>query len=230
MRRGAEEIRAYLLGRLTDAERDAYEAEWLADGEAHAELREAENDLFDDYVAGRLTAADRQAFEARMAPEAKVRLRVARGLRTRRRSAVRQPLVMLLAACLAISTGLNAWLAMRGTPKAGESPVAPAAGPVVAPRVVTVDLPGFVERSGGGGVVRVREPREGDLVRLRMGGMEAGRYAEAEVAGRRGVIWRQKVKGGEVWLPGVLLGAGVYEVSLREGERLVGFAEIRVEE
>lgn len=77
-----EILRAYLLGRLPDAERDALEVLLLADGDVHAAALEAETDLLDDYVGGHLDGADRQAFEAHVLPRPEIAQRVtaARGI------------------------------------------------------------------------------------------------------------------------------------------------------
>jgi hypothetical protein len=55
----------YLLGDLSDAERDALEERYFTDEEAFLELKAAEDDLIDAYSRGTLAAAHRPAFEAR---------------------------------------------------------------------------------------------------------------------------------------------------------------------
>ena len=55
----------YLLGDLSDAERDALEERYFTDEDAFLELKAAEDDLIDAYSRGTLPAAHRPAFEAR---------------------------------------------------------------------------------------------------------------------------------------------------------------------
>src|SRR4051794_6313936 len=51
--------RAYLLGRMPDADAEQFEARLLDDDETFEMLRSIEDDLLDDYARGRLTADDR---------------------------------------------------------------------------------------------------------------------------------------------------------------------------
>lgn len=53
----------YLLGRMTEAEREAVREKLLTDGSAFDRLREAENDLFDAYARNTLGVEERAAFE-----------------------------------------------------------------------------------------------------------------------------------------------------------------------
>ncbi len=58
-----ETPRQYLLRRLPEADADQFEARILADDECAEQLREAEDDLLDDYAAGQLTPDERDAVE-----------------------------------------------------------------------------------------------------------------------------------------------------------------------
>ena len=227
--RKESDIRDYLLGRLDGPARDAFEDQLLADANFHAQVRDAENDLFDDYAAGRLTpAADRDAFERLLLPGAEARLRTARLLLlTAAQPPVRTPWIGLLAACLALSVGLNTWLVTRTQKPVEISPAAPA--------VVTIELAASGERSvGAAPIARVRRPKQGEMVRLRFAGLDAGLTVSAEVVAAAGVVWRQTAVASngqlDVWLPGQILLPGSYEVSLKASNRLVGFSELRVDE
>lgn len=226
---GEVKIREYLLGRLGDAERDSLEERLIAEADFHSAVRDAEYDLYDEYSSGRMSTVDRAAFEKRR-PVA-IRIRTAR-LLTKRTPPSRSPLISILAACLALSAGINGWLLLRAPQKAVENPVVPASA---GPQVVTVELSTSGERSvTAGPVARVRRPKDGEMVRLRFTGFADGLTISAEVVASAGVVWKQTVpveQGRvEVWLPGAVLRPGSYEVSLRAGERLVGFSELRVEE
>lgn len=58
-------MRRYLLGTATEAERTGVENDYLVNGDAFHELKEAENDLIDCYVRGELPIGERDAFEKR---------------------------------------------------------------------------------------------------------------------------------------------------------------------
>lgn len=223
MSRGSAEIRDYLLGRLEDPARDALEERLLRDADFHAEVREAEYDLYDDYVAGRLNAADRKAFESRMTADTAARVRAARVLKAARRPAGARSWIPLLAACLALSTGLNVWFATRPAQKPVEI-----SGPVGL-AVVTVDLTMSTERSGSQ-VTSFRRQGEGHVFRFRLRRLAAPGAWQAEISGRSGAVWQQAVRGSEIWVPAAVLAPGTYEVALRADGRLVGFSEFRVEE
>ena len=76
-------LRRYLLGELPEDEAESLEEAYFADAEALALVREAEDDLLDDYAAGRLGTGERLAFERRRlgTPPQRERLRAARALR-----------------------------------------------------------------------------------------------------------------------------------------------------
>lgn len=74
----------YLLGELSDGERDELEARYFRDGSAFDALVDVENALVDDYVRGRLAPETRARFEAHYlsTPERRERVRFARALVT----------------------------------------------------------------------------------------------------------------------------------------------------
>lgn len=57
------QLRAYLLGELTEVERDAMETDIFADKETFYRLSETEDCLIDDYARGRLSGEDKLKFE-----------------------------------------------------------------------------------------------------------------------------------------------------------------------
>ncbi|HEX6732030.1 MAG TPA: hypothetical protein VF074_18580 [Pyrinomonadaceae bacterium] len=77
---GAEKIRDYLLGNLTDDQKVEVEGKILNDDLFFEELLVSENELVDDYFAGRLTEAEKQQFENHflIAPERKAKFRFGR--------------------------------------------------------------------------------------------------------------------------------------------------------
>jgi anti-sigma factor RsiW len=79
------EIRRYLLGQLSEAEREAVEARLFGDAEFLELVEAEEEELLDLYVAGRLTAAERAGWESYRAarPDLVRREGFARALRRR---------------------------------------------------------------------------------------------------------------------------------------------------
>ncbi|HSE99042.1 MAG TPA: zf-HC2 domain-containing protein [Blastocatellia bacterium] len=58
-----ETLAKYLLGELSEQEREQIERQYLADGDFFDELLAVEDDLLDEYVRGELSAGDRERFE-----------------------------------------------------------------------------------------------------------------------------------------------------------------------
>ena len=75
-------MRDYLLGRVTDAQRQEIETKILTDDEAFEELEIAESELVDDYVRGNLAAGDCSEVEQKFLnhEDAKQELRFSRAL------------------------------------------------------------------------------------------------------------------------------------------------------
>lgn len=76
------ELRAYLLGQITEDEAVRLEGRLLEDDELYHVLESVEDDLFDDHARGRLEPADRARFEARYGADGE-RQRFARALAKR---------------------------------------------------------------------------------------------------------------------------------------------------
>ncbi len=72
-----QKLDRYLLGRLSDLESDALEAELLRDRRLFDLAEAAEDDLVDRYVRGELPPEDRKRFERHLLPSERIRERVA---------------------------------------------------------------------------------------------------------------------------------------------------------
>ena len=72
----------YLLGEVSDSERELLEAEYFSDDEAFQKMVSAEDDLVDAYARGALSTKDRRLFEKRFlnSADARERLQFARTL------------------------------------------------------------------------------------------------------------------------------------------------------
>lgn len=62
-------LRAYLLGRLSEAERHAVESRLFDDDDFDSRMQEAETDLLDDWARGRLSPSDAEAVQRRFPQE-----------------------------------------------------------------------------------------------------------------------------------------------------------------
>jgi hypothetical protein len=196
-------VRRYLLGRLSEDEASALEAEYFASGEALEQVWGVENDLVDAYVAGELRPEERAAFESHYLASALHRDRVAsaRALRAAmhdppaaalpQRSATGWWPWLALAAGLVLA--LTAWR-LRSTPPAPPHVVAqatPVPTPVVRPVEPSPDAPptpgsrppvvaafalSSVLLRGAQDTPRLRVPADTDELRLTL---EAGALASA---------------------------------------------------
>jgi len=71
------QLERYLLGTLSDDEKDRLESALLADHDLFSELDASEGSLIDRYLEGDLASEERQLFEERLLPSQRVRDRVA---------------------------------------------------------------------------------------------------------------------------------------------------------
>lgn len=76
-------LRQFLLGRVTDEERQRIESLFLTDAEAKERIIAAEQELIDDYLEGALTTEDQKQFHLHygQTPEQQQKLRIARSIR-----------------------------------------------------------------------------------------------------------------------------------------------------
>ena len=76
-------LRQFLLGRVTDEERQRIESLFLTDTEAKERIIAAEQELIDDYLEGALTTQDQKQFHLHygQTPEQQQKLRIARSIR-----------------------------------------------------------------------------------------------------------------------------------------------------
>ncbi|MGH9308812.1 MAG: hypothetical protein ACRD1U_05535 [Vicinamibacterales bacterium] len=157
----AGSLRGYLLGTLSDAERDAIEHGYFDQAEALDRVSAAEDDLIDDYLSGQLGAQEREQFERHYlaSPRHRTRVAVARALGQRPSSAAAAPqpsshqpgwrsivaawrpwpmsLQSAAAAALVVAIAAGVWLAVPDTRRSdidrGAPSPAPRAGNAPAP-------------------------------------------------------------------------------------------------
>ncbi len=118
-------LRAYLLGRLPEAERLEIESRVFEDDDFDSRMQEAQTDLLDDWARGRLSSADAEAVQRRFAPQerslAMLLARRAQPIAAPPKRSVRVWLAVAALLCVAIAT---AHLMRRPAEPAREQPVA----------------------------------------------------------------------------------------------------------
>ena len=184
------QLRRYLLRQLSDAEAEAIEAAYFADGTVAARIDDLDDDLAHAYVDGSLDAGERAAFErgldvpgraARVAFVAGIRTAAVHPTSTPAAPASRAPQTawtMLAAAAVLLLALGGWWLISPGqqlppSQQAEARPPAPApattAPPTASPDViVALALPVTATRSGGVAPT-VELPGDADVVLLRLG-------------------------------------------------------------
>lgn len=214
----------YLLGQLSEEERDAVRAELLTEAEAFDRLRDVENDLFDAYARGTLSSEQRAAFESTLLqqPDAETKLRAARALMT---PVARQRLFRWWYVPAAIAAGVSALL-LRDMPQREEP----------APIVAAVAVESFRLASVTRGASAVAEltvapaTTEMEFVADVPAGPRAERYSVTVERAAGGTVWSgtAAVAGNDLrWrLPALV--AGSYVIRVGSASEPLGFYEIRV--
>jgi len=152
---GNSRIFRYLLGDVTPSAQEEIERRYFSDPEYLSLVDAAEDDLIDAYVRRDLSQADRERFEGYFLRTRKRRdqVKMAEALlehSPRRRSFA--PVILIMAATLAVLVGLGMWLATRQARTVAPSPVVhaparvtPSAAP---PATVAVTLLPGLTRAG----------------------------------------------------------------------------------
>ena len=225
------ELRAYLLGRLPEADAGRIEERLLEDEEFFLILRSLEDDLHDEHARGRLDAADSEAFLARYAGQADRRA-FARALSKRGSRPTVVPisrgqwLPLAAAAALVVAIGGITLLPQRRVePEPVRTPVA--AGPSTAVAAPAVVLTLGASRAGAATPEVTLVPNVTTvplLVRLDPEDRFDRYSVELRSAASDRVVWRDadlraSTEAGDRVLraavPRSLLGAGAYELAVR---------------
>ncbi len=224
-------MEAYLLGTLTDRERDAVEARLLCDTEYCQKIAEVENDLYDRYAAGEMKPSERKLFAARIAamPDGARRVRAAAALKTLKNPRIRNGAFATAgwyaAACLALALAALLWWASRRPlpqPAALAPPQSPLSQPVLpqpseTARVVALDVPAVITR--GASPPAVRLPAASPLrLRLELREVPTGRIT-VSVRKAGATLWSGNAGPAangiaEVWIPPGILDSGEYDAVL----------------
>jgi anti-sigma factor RsiW len=131
-----EDMKRYLLGRMTVEERDSFEERYFPEPALAEELAATETELIDAWVRGELGEEDRRAVESVLlaSPAQRERVRTARALQQRQASTSVPWLA--LAASLAVIAGAGWWLVPRDEPRIVLTSTPPTLSKTVVPSFV----------------------------------------------------------------------------------------------
>lgn len=212
-------LRAYLLGRATDADAARLEAQLLEDEQLVGTLQSLEDDLFDEYARNTLSADDARRFLERYGDQ-KERLTFARALaaRTSRTRSVRWGwLPLALAATLVLAAG-GYLLIPTSTPAPSGVVARQAQTPVTPPPVFALVSLGGSRADSGAPVITV--PKEADAIQVRVRLNPADRFDRYVMELRsasNAVVWRADDRQASAEAGDMLIEGTVPAVSVREG-------------
>ena len=238
-----EHMIAYLLHKLPEAERDAFEDRWMDDPELYEQLQDAEAELLDAYAAGTLSAGDRELVRKHLlgSPAQERKLLFARKLHLAFPKPARTTSWRGLAAAavIVVLAGAASWLGWENVTfqkrlaKTGESQPSAA-------KVYVAEIPSnTTSRSAASSLVEVRLPPGAEMLRVDLQ-LEAGDEAQvfsASLVQDGSVVWEEQPIRAErrsfgfvapVWVPAAALGAGEYQVKLSAGGAMVDSYRYRV--
>ena len=211
-------LREYLLGKLSESEREQVASLAFEDDEFEDRLCEAEYDLLDDWARGALPPETRKTVERRFTGEKLAAARIlARRLPPRGHGPERMPpggwRWIGIAAALGLAAGLLPWLY---TLRKAEAPAPVAA---VGTRAVVAEMALQVPVSRGSGVPVIGIPAGADLVRISVEAEPGYELYEVRIEARlRGLVFVQAAPGREggvrVTVPAWILSDGTYEVTV----------------
>jgi hypothetical protein len=249
---------AYLLHKLPDSEREAFEDRWMEDSDLYDRLQDVEAELLDDYVSGALPPEDRDLVARHLlgGPVQDQKLLFARTLRTafpapaRTRVSWRGYLAAAAVVILAAGVALLGWrnlvmrseIPARSNPPAPAQPGATASAPNASPDSVYVaEIPsGATRRSATGSLTEFRLPASAQMLRidLQLDPGDESQVFSAAVSQDTRSVWKEEPIRAErrpfgfvvsVWIPSSALGPGEYQVKLSAGGTAVDYYRFRVQ-
>ncbi|HTW66484.1 MAG TPA: hypothetical protein VME17_17810 [Bryobacteraceae bacterium] len=240
---------AYLLHKLPEAEREAFEDRWMEDSELYGELQDAEAELLDAYANGALPAGDCELVTKYLlsSPVQERKLLFARTLRAAlpahvRPASERQTRAWrsIAAAGIILLAIATSWLAWQNTALhrrlAGVSNFARPP----APAVYVAEIPsGTTNRSTTQSLAEVRVPAGAQMLRLdlQLDPGDETRVFSATVGQEGRLVWDEEPIHAErrpfgfvvpVWVPAAVLTPGQYQIKLSAGGTLIDYYRFRL--
>lgn len=221
------DIRRYLLGQLSDPEREQLEQRLFEDAAFDAAVQDAELDLLDDYARGRLSESEKKHVEELLAtPDQQLKLRVAQAMAAwpvRRREPGSWPL--RVAASVAVVAALSAlWLGWNHSQLRSELQAQKSLSPAGAGVQASLSLVAPATRSSHSRpqfsisptaqVLKIEAPAEPDATEV---------WVAIESSGRGRVFQAGPIRrtGGGVlvvWVPAAVVADGEHELLLLGGQ------------
>ncbi len=223
-----DDVIAYLLNEMPEAERAAFAERWFTEPELYERLRMAEAGLLDDYVRGKLSRKQRRQVEQFLlgSDVQRRKLEFAEALRVAfaRPARARVPWFYVAAAVVVASSGLSVWLGLENRSLHREVARLEAGAPLERGAVYTIGLPAGTLR-GASELTPVRLPAGVSLLRLELElqpGNPASTYS-VTVFRDSNIVWsegplRPAAQNAEqiavAWIPAGVLAPGDYTVKL----------------
>ncbi len=223
-----DDVIAYLLNEMPEAERAAFAERWFAEPELYERLRMAEAALLDDYVRGKLSRRERRQVEQFLlgSDVQRDKLKFAETLRVTFAQAARARLPWLYAAAAVIlaAIGLTVWLGLENRTLHREVARLETGAPLERGPVYTIGLPAGTLR-GASEQTPVRLPAGVSLLRLELElkpGNPASTYSvtvfrDSKIVWSEGPLRSAAQDGDQIavaWIPAGVLAQGDYTVQL----------------
>jgi hypothetical protein len=236
-----DDLNAYLLHEMPEAEREAFAERWFADPDLYEQLRMAEADLLDAYARGEASLRQREQIERYLLDSKAQREKLAfaralhRALPGPARSAGPRWRVMAAAVAALACGAVGAWVARDNfTPRRETARVA---RPDAA-NVYTVTLASDTLR-GASPEPALHVPPGTALVRLEveLDSDDDGKGCSATISRAGTVVWTEaplqpELRGGvsvlDVWTPARVLTPGNYSLKLQADGRALAYYEFAV--
>ena len=247
---------AYLLHKLPDSQREAFEDRWMEDSELYEQLQDIEAELLDDYASGALPPEDRDLVTRHLLgdPVQDRKLLFARTLRTafpapaRPRVPWRGYAAAAAIVILAAGAALLGWrnLAMRAELSAMANRPVPAPSSATAPpanvaSIYVAEIPsGSTSRSVASSLTEIHPPASAQMLRLdlQLDPGDESQVFSAAVSQDARPVWKEEPIRAErrpfgfvvsVWIPSSALAPGEYQVKLSAGGTAVDYYRFRVQ-
>jgi hypothetical protein len=232
-------LNAYLLHKLPEDERDAFEDRWVEDSALYEQLRNAEVDLLDAYARGALSPADRKRVSKYLldSPNQRRKLLFARTLLDAFPAPARPTTPwrrMASAAAIVLLAASVCWLAWQNAAMRRELAAAAHAPRPSPGNVYVAEVRMDTTRGIAASITPVRLPAGSQILRLDLEiapGDEA-QVLSASVSRDGRTVWSEEPVRAErrafgfvasVWVPAAALAPGEYEIKLSAGGALVDY-------
>jgi hypothetical protein len=240
-----DDLIAYLLHKLPESEREAFEDRWVEDPALYQQVQDAEAELLDAYARDALSREDRDRVAKYLLDSAVQRRKLlfARKLIDAFPAPARPSIAwrsIASAAAIVLLAGAASWLAWQNATmrRASASAVnAPPPSPVAEVYVAEV-RPGTT-RAAASAIAQVRLPAGSQILRLdlELAPGDEAQALSASVSRDSRAVWSEEPIRAErrsfgfvapVWVPAAALASGEYEIKLSAGGIPIDYYRFRL--